>query len=334
MPTGLNAEYDGDGNVLFKVSGARDFSSNNIIKSQYLSVNEGCYYHDGLHESPKSFVLDSNSKTGGSGSNVSYVISTPVRSYTVPTRYFDIYHNIALERNMSVSGLVLEQQTYKHATSRVNYSDGILIKPYTRPMDVVVEFDKWTKKNVVTWKRKEKAQDRYQDVDCLTDGTWYVLRYEKGQSATDYTVVDDIPGKNTNLKVADTDIEYDKEYVYRVVFLPDILEQKYSKDLIHLPGQSEKHNNYDLFEEAMANTTFLVGGTVIFEVGVPTAIECHVGFCAVGLFVHNQIIAIAHRSQAEFHSFGTRRTENHGASVASSSRHHSTRMFQITHPVP
>ena len=77
----------------------------------------------------------------------------------------------------------------------------------------------------------------------------------------------------------------------------------------------------------------LVGGTVIFEVGVPTAIECHVGFCAVGLFVHNQIIAIAHRSQAEFHSFGTRRTENHGASVASSSRHHSTRMFQITHPV-
>lgn len=256
MPTGLNAEYDGDGNVLFKVSGARDFSSNNIIKSQYLSVNEGCYYHDGLHESPKSFVLDSNSKTGGSGSNVSYVISTPVRSYTVPTRYFDIYHNIALERNMSVSGLVLEQQTYKHATSRVNYSDGILIKPYTRPMEVVVEFDKWTKKNVVTWKRKEKAQDRYQDVDCLTDGTWYVLRYEKGQSATDYTVVDDIPGKNTNLKVADTDIEYDKEYVYRVVFLPDILEQKYSKDLIHLPGQSEKHNNYDLFEEAMANTTF------------------------------------------------------------------------------
>ena len=119
-----------------------------------------------------------------------------------------------------------------------------------------VEFDKWNKKNVVTWTRQDEAKGynghKEQNVACRYDGKWYVIRYAKGGSATDYTLIKPLNGDASSLQLTDEGIDYNKEYTYRVIFLPSVLENKYRENLAQLPGygNGSTPTDYDLWNEA------------------------------------------------------------------------------------
>ena len=76
----------------------------------------------------------------------------------------------------------------------------------------------------VSWERNqtETAYDgsTTKSVNCRTDGKWYVIRYEPGKP-NDYTLVNTLNGNASSLKMTDSNIDYDKKYMYRVIFLPD-----------------------------------------------------------------------------------------------------------------
>ena len=246
-----SAELDGEGNVVFKADGAAERVDN--IINRYFWFCQRDY-----SKSTKTFALNSDSKVGGSGTNTSYAVKLPVNFYTIPTRLYAIDF-VTTARNM-VNG---QEGTidYIQETSKDDaYYEGILLKPYTRAQTVTAEFDRWAKKNVIQWTRKESVQDyvgqNSMTIQCQTDGTWYVLRYEKGQPANSYVVVDKLGGNSKNLKVTDSDIDYDKDYIYRVVFLPQVLEANYSGNLTNLPAEGTRHTQYDLWEEQGVSTAF------------------------------------------------------------------------------
>ena len=133
-----------------------------------------------------------------------------------------------------------------------------LIKPFTSPVSVNVEFNKWKKKNTISWTARQKAEyyddDVKKETDCRTDGKWYVIRYEKGKAATDYKLLGSLDGNASKLELTDSDLEFDKEYYYRVVFLPNVLESGYNKKLASLPGHSKDADYYPLYKEKLVST--------------------------------------------------------------------------------
>ena len=110
----------------------------------------------------------------------------------------------------------------------------------------------------VTWdsRKKEVAYDgsSTKNVDCSHNGKWYVIRYEQGKPANEYTLLKSLNGDVSTFEVTDSDIEYDKKYVYRVIFLPDILESTYKDKLTQLPGYQRSRNDYDLWMEKEVET--------------------------------------------------------------------------------
>ena len=138
------------------------------------------------------------------------------------------------------------------------YVTGTYIQPYTRPVSVNADYNKWTKKVTVTWdsRKKEVAYDgsSTKNVDCSHNGKWYVIRYEQGKPANEYTLLNSLNGNVSTFEVTDSNIEYDKKYVYRVIFLPDILESTYKDKLTQLPGYQRSRNDYDLWMEKEVET--------------------------------------------------------------------------------
>ena len=132
------------------------------------------------------------------------------------------------------------------------YVTGTYIQPYTRPISVSTDYNKWTKQVTVSWERNqtETAYDgsTTKSVNCRTDGKWYVIRYEPGKP-NDYTLVNTLNGNASSLKMTDSNIDYDKKYMYRVIFLPDVLESTYKDNLTQLPGYQRTRNDYDLWME-------------------------------------------------------------------------------------
>ena len=110
----------------------------------------------------------------------------------------------------------------------------IIIDPFTCAKSLNVDFDKWTRKNTIRWTRYEEQRGWSANCmvtrPCRTDGKWYIIRYEDGQAADTYTLIAEMNGDATDLKVEDSDIDYDKRYNYRVIFLPVVLADKYDKD--------------------------------------------------------------------------------------------------------
>ena len=132
------------------------------------------------------------------------------------------------------------------------YVTGTYVQPYTRPVSVSTDYNKWTKQVTVSWERNE-TETAYdgsttKEVSCRTDGKWYVIRYESGKP-NDYTLVNTLNGNASSLQVTDSHIDYDKKYTYRVIFLPDILESTYKDKLTQLPGYQRTRNDYDLWME-------------------------------------------------------------------------------------
>jgi hypothetical protein len=133
-----------------------------------------------------------------------------------------------------------------------------LIKPFTSPVSVNVEFNKWKKKNTISWTARQKAEyydeNEKKETDCRTDGKWYLIRYEKDKAATDYKLLGSLDGNASKLELTDSDLEFDKEYYYRVVFLPNVLESDYSSKLASLPGHSKDADYYPLYKEKLVST--------------------------------------------------------------------------------
>ena len=118
-----------------------------------------------------------------------------------------------------------------------------VLKPFTYPATMSVEFDKWNKHTTIKWTRQNtvSANDwngQPQDVACRFDGKWYVVRYEKDHPA-DYTLLGSKKGDDANLQMTDDDFEYEKDYVYRVLFIPTLLENKCKDHLTEaIPGEN------------------------------------------------------------------------------------------------
>ena len=260
----LSVDWGNGGMLTFKAAGVPDKRSNNNYSAQGYNVN--LYYrYDNGNKSSKN-----NTFTTADGSAISYTNETNGKmdmaysywpltpsadkakgAYTVPV--FVEYRGIVKPNDSHVSfptGHTLSQP----------WADGFFIKPFTRPKTVSVEFDKWNKKNVVTWTRQDEAKGynghKEQNVACRYDGKWYVIRYAKGGSATDYTLIKTLNGDASSLQLTDEGIDYNKEYTYRVIFLPSIMENKYREDLAQLPGygNGSTPTDYDLWNTASIST--------------------------------------------------------------------------------
>ncbi len=126
---------------------------------------------------------------------------------------------------------------------------------------MTTEFDKWNQKVVVKWTKRSSVsyydydELEHKSVDCKMDGRWYVMRYDKGDDLDEgYHLVGSIKGNSSSLQLTDNDVDYDHNYVYRVVFLPDILEGTYADKLTQIPRRDGPHNSNDLYEESVIAT--------------------------------------------------------------------------------
>ena len=131
----------------------------------------------------------------------------------------------------------------------------VIVKPYTSPYSLSYEFDQWTKKVIINWKYVTQRAYSYNgktkgNIDCRTDGEWYILRYNKNDDPEQrvYTILGTLKGNADNLQVVDDkEKDYYTNYIYRVVFLPDILKEKYKDKIQELPYSN-------LWEEITVNT--------------------------------------------------------------------------------
>ena len=156
--------------------------------------------------------------------------NTPPYTTPVFTKYF-ARTNIHPNGNKSVEEEFTQPYVYD------------VLKPFTYPATMSVEFDKWNKHTTIKWTRQNtvSANDwngQPQDVACRFDGKWYVVRYEKDHPA-DYTLLGSKKGDDANLQMTDDDFEYEKDYVYRVLFIPTLLENKCKDHLTEaIPGEN------------------------------------------------------------------------------------------------
>ncbi len=269
MPN-LTIDWDTEGNLTYKATGV-PYSSAGSFEDEFYTLDL-YYYDNGKKHSNASF---GNMNDGFTISNANkdkrlmdvafsyWPLTTSTASatgaYTVPV-YISYQGGFEYDTNFSVwdpgiPGYRGFKQVFRPSQPTVAHG---FIKPYTRPKSVTVEFDKWNKKNIVKWTRQEKVTGynglNTMDVECRNDGKWYVIRYEKGKAADNYELVGSLEGNASQSYLTDEKIIYGKQYVYRVIFLPSILESKYKDNLTKLPGYNRTHNNTDLWEEQSGST--------------------------------------------------------------------------------
>ncbi|MBP5764532.1 MAG: laminin G domain-containing protein [Bacteroidales bacterium] len=255
----FGVELDDNGNFLFSVNKATVAENIKKCLDQYYEADV-CYGNSIYQKERVKFTLNRDTKTGGTDNEASFTFTVPVKSYTVPLRFSKIDYTLDIMRQTQVYRGSDHYAYTVGAGSGNDYKMGLVIQPYTRVEKLTVEFDKWKKQNIIQWTRNKEITEKIdyytsETTECLTEGTWYVLRYDKGQSPADYTLIKEIKGSSNNLKAEDSNIDYDKEYVYRVVFLPTFLKDKFEDKLTNLPGESDTHTEYDLWEESAVKTT-------------------------------------------------------------------------------
>ncbi len=225
----LTIDWGDDYTLTYRASGAVKYMS---VQQKYLTNR----YFVGDPESDARLAnailnLDDFTVTGNHAGGTDILITTPVRlyGYNCGAYFYPVTVNYTRMAEIDPDG----SSNYSFNLTRPE--EEVIIDPFTRPLTVNVQFNKWQKQNKVTWTRNEQARgttrNRWITRPCRTDGKWYVIRYEVGQEATEYTVVKELNGDETTLQVTDTDIDYEKQYNYRVIFLPDILSDKYKDQL-------------------------------------------------------------------------------------------------------
>ena len=277
-----SCEQDDAGNLVFKVSGVPKAAKNSDRYLERYFCGEVLYLggYNYFKETVKFSLTDAN-YTGGTDSEANYTFTIPVRWYTMSMRLLHLRYVVEAKRQ--TQGYEGDDR-YSYVMKAVDddtYNSGILFKPYTRPDKITVEFDKWNKRNIVQWTRATQVEELMnhpkQNIDCRTDGTWYVLRYEIDREPSSYEVIKEVSGSSTNLKVEDTTIDYDKEYVYRVVFLPQLLKSTFADKLVNLPGEI-----FDLWEEASVETTMEVPIELAQDRTCDTSVRLVWDYCVKG----------------------------------------------------
>ena len=253
--TKLSVEWDDNGQLAAKATGVPDKRKNDKWDYQFYKVK--AFYYDGSgHSYEGTFTSKDKWVNCVDGNNNKMDMNFSFLPQALANRVYTVPVYIKYSGGMKVNPA--SETTKKSIELNQPEADIVEVKPFTRPTRAWVEYDQWTKKNVIRWERQKKERghngSRETTVDCLTDGKWYVIRYTKGGSVTDYKKLDhELNGNATTLEVTDEDIDYDKNYVYRVIFLPDILESKYKDKLASLPGSQSK-GDYNLWLEAEVNT--------------------------------------------------------------------------------
>ena len=225
----LTIDWGDDYTLTYRASGAVKYMS---VQQKYLTNR----YFVGDPESDARLAnatlnLDDFTVTSNHAGASDILITTPVRlnGYNCGAYFYPVTVNYTRMAEIDPDG----SSNYSFNLTRPE--EEFIIDPFTRPLTVNVQFNKWQKQNKVTWTRNEQARgttrNRWIYRPCRTDGKWYVIRYEDGQEATEYTVVGEMNGDATDLKVVDTNIDYDKLYNYRVIFLPDLLSDQYKDQL-------------------------------------------------------------------------------------------------------
>lgn len=251
----LSAEWNDEGSITFKATDLLDISKGSRYNKQHYNVSQ-CIYTDYKRNFSDNFYLNSNDVTTTSKGNDKVDVTfnkwyVDGCAYTTPV--FVKYRGISYIN-------VQDAETTFNSESYYQPYVTCVVSPYTRPENPKVEFDQWNKKNTITWSKREKATyhngSSKSEIDCLLDGKWYVIRYDQNYDPkTDgYKLLGSVNGNSSKLTISDNDIEYDKKYIYRVIFLPTLLEGKYKDKLADLPGQSSTHSSNDLWEETLANT--------------------------------------------------------------------------------
>ena len=253
MPKLSSVSWGTDGSFRGVATDVPDRRSDNRFKQSY---EVRAYYYDSVEMSTYQYFYTTSgsnvSITEKSGGKMDIEWKSWLRSpnaghaeyaYTMP-----VYLKYRGGTHVNLGG-TLAHDNYLNQP----YITGTYIQPYTRPVSVSTDYNKWTKEVTVSWERNETETAAYdgsttKDVDCRTDGKWYVIRYESGKP-NDYTLVNTLNGNASSLKMTDSNIEYDKKYTYRVIFLPDILESTYKDKLTQLPGYQRTRNDYDLWME-------------------------------------------------------------------------------------
>ena len=253
-------EWGTDGKLAFKATGVPDKRNNSKIGSQGYVVDlyyyengqksdKGNGYTTGMNNMTYSNVRDGKMDVSFSHWQLTSQTQYANAAYTVPV-YVDYYAYMRLNKD----GNIVPD---RHVIAQPMV-EGVLVKPFTRPVTVSTDFDKWNKKTLVKWTRQTSAKGfngrEVVSVDCRYEGKWHVLRYEKAKGAGTYKEIGTVDGNQTKLEVTDTDFDYDREYTYRVVFLPTILETAYGTKMHQLPGYAGSHTDYDLWEEATVST--------------------------------------------------------------------------------
>ena len=105
-----------------------------------------------------------------------------------------------------------------------------LLAPYTHPDELTMTYDQWNQTVNVQWTYVKDLtyinDNNSTDVfNCRTDGKWYLLRREKSKNT--YTLLSSFDSTQKRFSYTDDECALDKEYVYRVVFLPDVLVSTY-----------------------------------------------------------------------------------------------------------
>ena len=226
----MNVEWTDDGTYMTFAKDMMDKRNNPLWACQRYGVdtytsngrsrynNHNPYYHT----SDFTFTVKGNGKMDVSRVEFLMKDNDSYRPYTTAVFF-----------NYFASSTIYTDASHRSEYSLVQPSRTLLLKPFTHPKTVNVEFDKWNKRNTITWTRYEKVKyynGGWPETDCRLDGTWYVVRYENSDAAN-YTVIGTFNGNANNLTLTDEDFDYEKEYVYRVIFLPDVLKNKFKDHL-------------------------------------------------------------------------------------------------------
>lgn len=153
------------------------------------------------------------------GNNVDH--KQPLTVYSVVWRSLGLKSTLSMDLNNQYGG-TKQNSNYVYISSFAdkthytvqefkNYYDAVPGCVYPLENSVQVAFDQWNKKSIITWESCDKSNRN-------TSGNFYVYRYE-GENTTP-TLVGNV-GVNSQYRLEDPDVEYGKNYTYKVSFILD-----------------------------------------------------------------------------------------------------------------
>ena len=182
-----------------------------------------CYYkwyarHTGTSIWGSTYILDLTGKDTGwsSNKNLNQV------SITGNTGRLSPLHGYRVRYKGSIT------DKYEYQSPESEWFDAF-VPGYLYPRDLsVISYDQWNKKVTISWNavREDTEYATGYTYDRNTAGSWMIYREEPSTNGGLPTYLGTLSGNKTDneLTYTDSNIEYDKTYTYRVIFLPDVMK--------------------------------------------------------------------------------------------------------------